>query len=167
MPAPLSHDDDDAIDPTPGVSQPGVRSRLSLLAALVGSAITARGHDALREVELSGTQYVMLAVLDESEPGSQLELARLCGKAPGMVVGILDELEERGIVDRGRDPQDRRRSVVRLTASGRTVLAAADRVVAGVEAKLMSDLSAAERAELHDLLRRVDVSAPAPAAASR
>ncbi len=147
-----------AIDPT-GVNQPGVRSRLSLLMALVGSAIADRGDEALRATGgLDAMDYMVLAVLDESEPGSQLELARLCGSAPGKIVGILDQLEQRGIVVRERDPHDRRRSIVRLTADGRTVLEGADAIVEGVEAELLADLTADERGQLHDLLRRIDVS---------
>jgi len=96
----------------------------------------------------------------DDEPGSQLELAVACGKAPALVVNMVDVLADKGLVRRERDPKDRRRSVVRLTGDGREVLARADEVAAQVEAELLGGLSAAEREQLHTLLRRA-LEAPA------
>ena len=74
---------------------------------------------------------------------------------PSNVVGLLNELEERGLVERRRDPADRRRHIVSLSAGGEQELALTYSRLGLVEDGLFSVLSADERATLHGLLERV------------
>ena len=91
-----------------------------------------------------------------SIPGEmpQRQLAEvMCIDANNTVI-LLNELEALGWVVRERDPQDRRRHVVRITDAGR---AAYDRALAardGIEDDVLGPLSEAERRQLHDLLAR-------------
>src|SRR6201998_2122346 len=64
------------------------------------------------------------------------------------VVLLLNELEQLGYVPRLRDPHDRRRHVVQLTAAGRTALARTERAQAAIEDEVLHSLSAEERATL-------------------
>jgi DNA-binding MarR family transcriptional regulator len=81
---------------------------------------------------------------------------------PSNVVGLLNELEERGLVIRRRDPADRRRHIVELSAAGAGELARATSQLRQVEDELLQALSTEERVTLHDLLvRAVGVTAPA------
>lgn len=145
----------------------GVRDRLGLLAVNTGQSMLLHAEEGLTRLGLGGRGYVTLAVLDRDRPRSQLELAQLTGKAPAMVVGVLDELEAKGWAVRERDPSDRRRSVVRITDAGRAVLARADAFAAEIERATLPNLDDAERAQLHALLLRAigPVTEPAPAVA--
>jgi DNA-binding MarR family transcriptional regulator len=80
---------------------------------------------------------------------------------PSNVVGLLNELEERGLITRRRDPADRRRHIVELSALGQNELGLAETRLGCVEDDLLSALSADERATLYDLLvRAVGVNSP-------
>lgn len=56
----------------------------------------------------------------EINPG---QLARTISLSPPTVTGILDRLERRGLIQRGRTARDKRQVVVCLTESGRSLLA--------------------------------------------
>ena len=64
---------------------------------------------------------------------------------------------------RRRDPDDRRRHVVEITASGRKALARAEQALDGLEEDVLDGLSADERATLRELLARAVADVPAPA----
>ena len=78
-------------------------------------------------MDLTGRQFLVLTFAGGEEPLSQLELSRRLNLDPTIVVGLLDELEERGLVNRVRDPADRRRHLLELTAAGRKLAAARPR----------------------------------------
>ena len=73
---------------------------------------------------------------------------------PSNVVGVLNELEERQLITRRRDPADRRCHIVELSPRGEDELCLAYGRLRVLEDDLFSGLSAAERATLHDLLVR-------------
>jgi DNA-binding MarR family transcriptional regulator len=102
-----------------------------------------------------GYHYRLLAALDEFGPSSQAALGRSTGIDRSDVVAALNELADRGLVKRSPDASDRRRNTVLITAAGRRRLTALDHVLAGVQDKLLSPLSPAERQQLVRLLSRV------------
>jgi len=69
-------------------------------------------------------------------------------------VGLLNELEERGLIVRRRDPADRRRHIVELSRLGVKELAAAYDLVSLVEDDVLGALSAGERVTLYRLLQQ-------------
>jgi DNA-binding MarR family transcriptional regulator len=131
----------------------GITDRPALVLVKLGNEILARAEDPLAALGLSGRQYLILAVLGADAPPSQLELAGLCGLLPAQVVPVLDELERRGLVARQRSEEDRRRSVVRLTAAGEESLAKADELARSIEDTLFGELDAGAREQLHGTLR--------------
>jgi DNA-binding MarR family transcriptional regulator len=131
----------------------GYRERPALLLHKLGNTILERAEDPMAAIGLSPRQYSLLAVMDSDQPSSQLELAGLCGLLPAQVVPVLDELESRGLVERTRSETDRRRSVVRITASGRELLQRGDALGESIMETLLPHLDAEARAQFDEAVR--------------
>jgi DNA-binding MarR family transcriptional regulator len=132
----------------------GARGRTALMLVKVGTMLEEIADVQLAASGLDARDYTLLAILSVDGPGSQHELARLLGKAPGIIVAEVDELERKGLVERNRDPQDRRRSRVTPTAAGRTALARADELADAAIAELLGGLDREGLAKLSALLER-------------
>jgi DNA-binding MarR family transcriptional regulator len=107
---------------------------------------------------------IALRLLSEHGPVSQHGLADALSLDPSNVVGLLNELEERGLITRRRDPADRRRHIVELSAAGESELACTQARLGLVEDELLSALTAAERDTLYHLLLRAVGAKSAPCA---
>jgi MarR family transcriptional regulator, lower aerobic nicotinate degradation pathway regulator len=99
--------------------------------------------------------HAVLAVLDEGTRETQGAIADALGYDRGQLVGLLDELEERNLVERRRDPADRRRQSVRLTPDGKRALEQLRALARQLEDDFLASLDEDERAQLHGLLRRL------------
>src|SRR4029078_9146061 len=91
--------------------------RASSLVLLKRLGFNAKQHsfDEDEKAGLSPYHHAILALLDEGVPETQAAIADSLGYDRGTLVGLLDELEEKGLVERKRDPDDRRRHLVPLT----------------------------------------------------
>jgi DNA-binding MarR family transcriptional regulator len=94
-----------------------------------------------------------------SGPVAQQRLGQELHVHTSNLVAVLDELEARGLVRRPRDPADRRRYLLELSADGERALTGARRAAAAIERDLLAPLDASERRELKSLLERVTVAA--------
>src|SRR3984885_11707785 len=104
---------------------------------------------------------IALKLLAERGPMSQHAVGLALSLDPSNVVGLLNELEERELVTRRRDPADRRRHIVELSRRGDEELCLAFTRLRLVEDEVFSALSEAERATLYELLvRAVGVISP-------
>ncbi len=93
-----------------------------------------------------------LSYVRDHDGGPQQELAEaLCMDANNVVL-LLNELEDLGYVSRRRDPSDRRRHLVDLTASGSKALGTAERKQETIEDDVLQALDGEERATLWRLL---------------
>jgi DNA-binding MarR family transcriptional regulator len=99
--------------------------------------------------------HAVLVALDEDSHDTQGALADALGYDRGQMVGILDELEEQALVQRRRDPQDRRRQLVSITPEGKRALAKLRTLSRKLEDELFTPLDAEERKQLHGLLLRL------------
>jgi MarR family transcriptional regulator, lower aerobic nicotinate degradation pathway regulator len=99
--------------------------------------------------------HAILALLDEGSRETQGAIADALGYDKGQLVGLLDELEDKGLVERQRDPSDRRRQIVGMTAAGRKTLGQLRQLHQRLEREFLAPLDDDERHELHVLLRRL------------
>ena len=104
---------------------------------------------------------IALKLIGEHGSLTQHALGAALSLDPSNVVGLLNELEDRDLITRRRDPADRRRHIVALSDSGSAELASAYREFGAVEDDLFKMLTAEERVTLYTLLSRA-VEALAP-----
>jgi DNA-binding MarR family transcriptional regulator len=83
--------------------------------------------------------------------------------APRSATEVIDALEERGLIERAPDDSDRRAIRVSLTTRGRQLLAEVDAARGAAGAEHFAPLTATERADLADLLNKLDRSSAEPA----
>lgn len=120
------------------------------LASLTGFQLSKCGwwleqrlEEELRPLGLRVRHFLVLAMLGSAGTLSQQEMAGYLLLDPTLMVGLVDDLEARGLCERTRDPKDRRRYSVRITEEGTALhlqaREAADRVGADVFAPLSDD----------------------------
>jgi DNA-binding MarR family transcriptional regulator len=110
---------------------------------------------AYEDTGLSPYHHAVLVALDANKHETQRSIADALGYDRGQMVGLLDELQERGLVERRRDPEDRRRQIVSMTADGRKALGRLRAVSRRLEDELLAPLDPAEQRRLHALLLRL------------
>ncbi|MYS78928.1 MarR family winged helix-turn-helix transcriptional regulator [Embleya scabrispora] len=112
-------------------------------------------NEGLARVDARKWHYAVLASLQEYGPGSQAALSRRTGIYRSDMVGVLNELAERDLVERVPDPDDRRRNIITISARGRRRLPRLDKVLDDLHDELLAPLSPAERDQLTRLLGRL------------
>src|SRR6185436_10849103 len=127
----------------------------SFLLKRLGFAAKERGMAAYEETGLHPYHFGVLLVLDEGSRDTQGSIADALGYDRGQLVGLLDELQEQGLVERQRDPNDRRRHIVRMTSEGTKALRRLRALARRNEDEFLEPLSEEERAQLHMLLMRL------------
>jgi MarR family transcriptional regulator, lower aerobic nicotinate degradation pathway regulator len=100
-------------------------------------------------------QYPILAILAEGAPETQATIAHALGLDPSRLVAVLDSFEEEGLIERQRDPRDRRRQVVTITAAGRRRLPQLRALAEELDAAFFAPLSPHARKELHATLLKL------------
>ena len=128
-----------------------VSSALFLLKRL-GMTAKERSFAAYSEAGLHPYHHAILAVLDEGSLATQGAIADTLGYDKGQLVGLLDELENAGLIERRRDPTDRRRQLVQMTTSGRKTLERLRSLSSRLENEFLAALNNDEREQLHTLL---------------
>src|SRR6184192_162990 len=121
----------------------------------LGFAAKERTMKAYEGTGLHPYHHAILLVLDERSRETQGSIADALGYDRGQLVGLLDELEERGLVERRRDPNDRLRHIVRLTADGKRMLRRLRALSGEIEDDFFAPLNEEERATLYALLLRL------------
>ncbi|GGU65779.1 hypothetical protein GCM10010211_33760 [Streptomyces albospinus] len=111
--------------------------------------------EGLAQVDARKWHYAVLASLQEHGSGSQATLSRRSGIYRSDMVGVLNELAERDLVERAPDPDDRRRNIITISARGRRHLRRLDKVLDDLHDELLAPLSPAERDQFVQLLTRL------------
>jgi len=135
----------------PGVLEQSVR-RSGALIDYLARHLRRRSESALAPLGLRTRHLVALTVLRDRGDVTQRDLATALVLDSTNIVGLLNELEAKGLVHRRRSPEDRRRHVVSLTGEGVSLLYQAETALTAVEDEVFETLSPAQRDQLHDLL---------------
>ena len=80
------------------------------------------------------------------------EIGGLLSMDPATTATTVDDLERDGLLVRYREPDNRRKYAVELTAAGRRTLKRAERALDALEADALGELRAADRTQLRRLL---------------
>lgn len=121
-------------------------------------AVASRRAIAARLAERPGLtlwEYAALAELTDQGAVAQNVLAAGLGVDVSDMVRLMDDLIGKELVARDRDPDDRRRYRIGLTAKGRRAVVTARKVITEVEQTTLQPLSVAERATLLKLVAKV------------
>lgn len=106
-------------------------------------------------LDLTPPQTGLLRAIAQQPGRSQQALAEQLDTAPARLVALVDGLEQRGVVERRRNPADRRLYAVHLTAAGDELMTEISRVAREHDDALFTALEPDERRLLRELLARV------------
>src|SRR5690349_3912201 len=134
--------------PAPG---PGA----AFLLTQIGSHAAARFAERIAELDLTPPQTGLLRAVAVAPGQSQQALARLLGTPPSRLVALVDGLDERGLVERRRNPDDRRLHALHLTDAGHDLLRRIAEVGRAHNDAMCAALSTEERTTLTALLTRI------------
>jgi len=118
-------------------------------------SVSARIHGQLAATVLTVSQFGVMEALYHLGPLSQGELAKKILRSSGNITMVIDNLEERGLVKRERNRQDRRFYAVRLTSEGRRLIGSIFPRHAAKIVEEMKSLTRSEQEELSRLCRKV------------
>jgi DNA-binding MarR family transcriptional regulator len=118
-----------------------------------------RRHDArFADRELSGPRMRLLAAMSDLERIRMGDLAARLGLTARTITTLVDALEREGLLIRLPDPTDRRATLLDLTPTGRGYLERVHAVQQELAEHFVAPLSATERRQLHDMLRRLQAA---------
>ncbi len=121
---------------------------------LLRNALYARSMEVSEPFGLPTGSLTVIALISANPGSSQSELAHWAGITGPSLVGIIDDLEKRGIVTRERSSKDRRRNMLVLTAEGEQTMHNLFAEVTQIEKPLREELGKKDMALLVSLLER-------------
>jgi DNA-binding MarR family transcriptional regulator len=128
----------------------------AFLLAQVGAHAAARFAERVAELDLTPAQAGLLRLIAWDPGQSQQTIAGKLRTPPSRLVRLVDSLEERGLIERRRNPDDRRHYALHLTEAGTDFLRQRLATVgAAHEEEICAGLDAGERAHLQGLLERI------------
>jgi DNA-binding MarR family transcriptional regulator len=141
--------------PAPGPEHEGFEFGLGYLLVQLGTLVARQFREQLEPLGIEPRHFGMLTRLAENEGKAQQAIGELIGLNPTQMVFLVDELEDHGLVERRRNPADRRAYGLYLTGAGRDMLASVQAVARAHQGALGASLTEAEREQLTALLRRL------------
>jgi DNA-binding MarR family transcriptional regulator len=125
------------------------------LLSQVGAHSAQRWRERLAPIGLDARSVLVLRHVAAQEGQTQSSLSASLAVPPTRIVGLVDDLEQRGLLERRANPSDRRAHALWLTDQGRALLAELVAVSRGHEADICTGLSEADRHQLIELLARI------------
>ena len=129
--------------------------RTGFLLSTLGRRFRDATERALAPLGIKPVHYGVLAVLSAQGPAAQWAVGEKFRIDKSSMVVIVDHLERLNLVERRRNPRNRRAYELILTDAGRNALLEADRIIARSEEGALAPLDKEQRAQLHELLLRL------------
>lgn len=130
-------------------------STLAFLLSQVGIHASRLFAERISAVDLSPPLFRILNLVDAAEGKSQQAIGEAIEVPASRMVALVDELEQRGLVERRPDPADRRVRALYLTRKGRETLSRGRGIAKEHEEDLTRGLAAADRERLVALLQKI------------
>lgn len=128
---------------------------LGYLLAMSGRQAMAAFAEQVAAAGLHPREFALLRAVAADDPPSQRDVADRLGLPPSRVVGLVDQLVERGLVERAVDPTDRRTRRIALTSQGSRALRRAQARADQMQEAMVQDLSPAELATTRRALQQI------------
>jgi DNA-binding MarR family transcriptional regulator len=130
-------------------------STLAFLLSQVGTHAARRFAERIAEVGLNPPLFRILNLIDAAEGRSQQAIGEAIQVPASRMVALVDELEQRGLVERRPDPADRRVRALYLTRKGRNALTRGREIARSHEEDLTRGMSDTDRTRLTKLLQKI------------
>jgi DNA-binding MarR family transcriptional regulator len=128
---------------------------LAFLLSQVGIHAARRFSERIASIDLNPPLFRVLNLVDAAEGRSQQAIGAAIEVPASRMVALVDELEQRGLVERRPDPKDRRVRALYLTRKGRTTLARGRKIAKDHEEELTRGMTEPDRKRLVDLLGKI------------
>lgn len=139
----------------PGLNGDRAPSTLAFLLSQVGIHASKRFAERIAEADLNPPLFRVLNLIAAAEGRSQQAIAAAIEIPPSRMVALVDEAEQRGLVERRPEPKDRRVRALFLTAEGKRCLARGREIATQHEEELTKGMKATDRKRLIDLLQKI------------
>jgi DNA-binding MarR family transcriptional regulator len=124
---------------------PDDRRDLAAMFVPLARALVAREEPVLQAHDISMWGYIVLTALAEQPVRTQAALAQAINADKSRIIGVLDDLQQRGLIKRQPDPADRRVHLLSLTPSGDQLRRSAEAAIRAGEEDVLVTLSAGDR----------------------
>lgn len=104
---------------------------------------------------ISRTQWTLLTYLSRQEGISQTKLAEYMSLAPMTLTRQIDQLEEKKLLERRNDPQDRRTNLIFLSIKSQDLMEKMHRAAVEIKEKALEGLNESEKELLKESLMRI------------
>src|ERR1700736_3511828 len=125
---------------------------VAFLLAQLGHHAAEKFSERIAAIDLTPPQAGILRAIAAQPGRSQQSLSAQLGLLPSRVVAFVDEMEDRGYIERRANPDYRRQYALYLTADGKKLMEKLSRLVRQHERTLASGLTEAQRIQLRELL---------------
>ena len=131
------------------------RTDIAFLVAQLGAYAAEAFGERAAALDFTRPQAGLLRLISREPGQSQQAVARRLGTPPSRLVALVDGLEERGLIERRRNPGDRRNYALHLTAAGEQAMADLSQAALEHEHAVAAPLTQPERAQLGALLAKL------------
>jgi DNA-binding MarR family transcriptional regulator len=139
----------------PGAVHDALARNTGFLISRMGLVASRVFAERIAEVGLTPRGWGALNVLAKEGAITQHALCKCVGMDPSSMVSTIDELEACGLVERRRNPHDRRAHALHITEQGQRTLTEGRQVARRAQEELLAPLDREERQQLHELLLRL------------
>ena len=130
-------------------------SSLGALISRVRIVMFDRLDQALGPFDLSTPQYIVIVLLANGIASKSSDICRTVAHDPGAMTRVIDRLEEKKLVRRKPDPNDRRAFKLELTPQGRALYPKVIAVAVGMINELLEGFTKTEVRQMENFLKRI------------